>query len=159
MFRGSVKDTGYPLHSPVSPSLPLLCVTVSSHFNWSLQFSLEHAMKAQRRECRYSSTPFLISALDMGGWPTPRPGRLTPGKETRYSLYSRLGGPQDRSGRVRKILPPTGIRSPDRPARSEPLYRLRYPGPHTTRCVFWEEKLKRILTRQFIFLNWPTQAI
>ena len=24
MFRGSVKGTGYPLHSPVSPSLPLL---------------------------------------------------------------------------------------------------------------------------------------
>jgi hypothetical protein len=28
MFRGSVKSTGYPLHSPVSPSLPLQCVTV-----------------------------------------------------------------------------------------------------------------------------------
>jgi hypothetical protein len=26
-------------------------------------------------------------------------------------------------------LAPTGIRSPDRPARSESLYRLRYPGP------------------------------
>jgi hypothetical protein len=27
-------------------------------------------------------------------------------------------------------LAPTGIRSPDRPARSESLYRMRYPGPH-----------------------------
>jgi hypothetical protein len=27
-FGGSVKGTGYPLHSPVSPSLPLPCVTV-----------------------------------------------------------------------------------------------------------------------------------
>jgi hypothetical protein len=27
-FRGSVKGTGYPLHSPISPSLPLPCVTV-----------------------------------------------------------------------------------------------------------------------------------
>ena len=26
MFRGSVKSTGYPLHFPVFPSLPLLCV-------------------------------------------------------------------------------------------------------------------------------------
>ena len=26
IFRGSVKSTGYPLHSPVSPSLPLPCV-------------------------------------------------------------------------------------------------------------------------------------
>jgi hypothetical protein len=31
MFRGSVKGTGYPLHSPVSPSLPLPCVTVCHH--------------------------------------------------------------------------------------------------------------------------------
>jgi hypothetical protein len=28
MFRGSVKSTGYPLHSPDSPSFPLPCVTV-----------------------------------------------------------------------------------------------------------------------------------
>jgi len=28
MFRGSVKSTGYPLHSPIYPSLPLPCVTV-----------------------------------------------------------------------------------------------------------------------------------
>jgi hypothetical protein len=28
-----------------------------------------------------------------------------------------------------KYLAPTGIRSPDRPVRSESLYRLRYPGP------------------------------
>ena len=28
MFRGSVKSTGYPLQSPVSPSLPFPCVIV-----------------------------------------------------------------------------------------------------------------------------------
>ena len=33
MFRGSVKSTGYPLNSPVSPSLPLLCVTVCHHIS------------------------------------------------------------------------------------------------------------------------------
>jgi hypothetical protein len=31
MFRGSVKGTGYPLHSPVSPSLPPPCITVCHH--------------------------------------------------------------------------------------------------------------------------------
>jgi hypothetical protein len=31
MFRGSVKSTGYPLHSPVSPLLPLPCVTGCHH--------------------------------------------------------------------------------------------------------------------------------
>jgi hypothetical protein len=33
MFRGSVKDTGYPLYSPVSPSLPLPCVTMCHHIS------------------------------------------------------------------------------------------------------------------------------
>ena len=32
-FRGSVKGTGYPLHSPVSPSLPLPRVTVCHHIS------------------------------------------------------------------------------------------------------------------------------
>ena len=35
MFRGSVKGTGYPLHSPVSPSPPVRH-RVPSRFNWSL---------------------------------------------------------------------------------------------------------------------------
>ena len=33
MFRGSVKSTGYSLDSPVSPSLPLPCVTVCHHMS------------------------------------------------------------------------------------------------------------------------------
>jgi len=33
MFRGSVKGTGYPLHAPVSPSLPRPCVTVWHHIS------------------------------------------------------------------------------------------------------------------------------
>jgi len=36
MFRGSVKSTVYPLHSPASPSLPLLCVTVCHHISTGL---------------------------------------------------------------------------------------------------------------------------
>ena len=56
------------------------------------------------------------------------PTALPPGK-TRYPLYRRLGGLQGRALRVRKIPPPTGIRSPARPALSESLYRLSYPGP------------------------------
>jgi len=31
MFRGNVNGPGYPLHSPVSPSLPSPCVTVCHH--------------------------------------------------------------------------------------------------------------------------------
>jgi hypothetical protein len=36
MFRGSEKGTGYPLHSPVSPSLPVPCVTVCHHVSTGL---------------------------------------------------------------------------------------------------------------------------
>jgi hypothetical protein len=36
MFRGSMKITGYPLHSPVSPSLPLPCFTVCHHISTGL---------------------------------------------------------------------------------------------------------------------------
>jgi hypothetical protein len=36
MFRCSVKSTGYPLHSPVSPSLPLSYVTVCHHISTGL---------------------------------------------------------------------------------------------------------------------------
>ena len=36
MLRGSVKGTGYPLHSPVFPSLPLPCVTVCHRFSTGL---------------------------------------------------------------------------------------------------------------------------
>jgi hypothetical protein len=56
----------------------------------------------------YSSTLPLTSALDGGGWSTPRPGRFTPGK-TPYPLYRRLGETQSRSAQVRKISPPPGF--------------------------------------------------
>jgi len=36
MFRGSVKSTVYPLHSPVSPSLLLLCIIVCHHISTGL---------------------------------------------------------------------------------------------------------------------------
>ena len=36
IFRDSVKSTGYPLHSPVSPSLPLPCVTVCHRISTGL---------------------------------------------------------------------------------------------------------------------------
>ena len=40
MFRDSVNGTGYPLHSPVSLSLPLPCVTVCHHVSTVLYQSM-----------------------------------------------------------------------------------------------------------------------
>jgi hypothetical protein len=96
-----------------------------------------------RGEQRYSSTLSLTSVLEWAGWLALRPDRFTPDKETRYPLYRRLGKLQGRSGRVRKNLVFTGIRSPDCSVRSESLYRLSYPGPHNRstsiklRCFCW----------------------
>ena len=75
-------------------------------------------------ELRHSCTLSLTSALDVVSGQRHTPAALLPGK-TRYPLYRRLGGSQALCGRVQKISPPTGIRSPDGPARSVSLYRLK----------------------------------
>jgi hypothetical protein len=59
-------------------------------------------------EQTYSSALSITLALDGLGGQSQAPADLPPGK-TRYPLYRRLGGTQGRSGRVRKISPPTGF--------------------------------------------------
>jgi hypothetical protein len=77
---------------------------------------------------------FLTSALVGGEWQLHAPATLPPGKSPRYPFYRRLGGPQSRSGRygeVKLFFYPIGTRTPaplGRPARSQSLYRLSYPG-------------------------------
>jgi hypothetical protein len=65
-------------------------------------------MKAQRR---VNVQLYSFFSLDVR-WEkllTPRPGRFTLEKETRLPLYRRLGGPCDRSERVRKMSPTPGF--------------------------------------------------
>jgi hypothetical protein len=73
------------------------------------------------------AVPFLDRGIRRGEWSAVRPNRTLPPGKTWYPLYRRLGGPQGQSGQARKISPPTWIRSPDRPARSQSLYLLSYP--------------------------------
>ena len=82
------------------------------------------------------------------------PAALSP-RKTRYRLCWRLGGPQTRSGRVREISPPSGIRSADRPARSESLYRLSYPGRgyFSERNLLEELVISGMMTFQWIVNN------
>jgi hypothetical protein len=53
--------------------------------------------------------PFMTTVLEGGEGSVPCPGRSLPLGKTRYPLYRRLGGPQDRSGQVQKISPPLGF--------------------------------------------------
>jgi len=56
MFRGSVKGTGYPLHLPVSTSLPLPCVTVCHHVSTGLYITQRISIPAMytTKEFKYS---------------------------------------------------------------------------------------------------------
>jgi hypothetical protein len=94
----------------------------------------------------YSSYSFTTSALDGGQHHAP--AALYPrGKDPRYPLYRRLGGPQSRSGH----MPPPGIepRSPGRPARSKTLYCLSYPGSHF--CFSTSIFIEVLLLEYFFF--------
>ena len=62
-------------------------------------------------EQRYSSTQFFTSALESGEGSASRPGRKLPPGKTLYPLCRRLGGPQGRSGQVRKFSSPPGFDS------------------------------------------------
>ena len=90
---------------------------------------------------------------------TPRP--LYPGKDPVPIVEEAGWAPGPVWTGAENLAPPTGIRSPDRPARSESLYRLSYPGPNLSipyifrvygsarrrRKVLWEEPLVAILGR------------
>jgi hypothetical protein len=66
----------------------------------------------------------------MGGWvvnATPRP--LYP-QERPSTFVQEVGWAPEQVWTGAENLVPTGFRTPDRPARSESLYRLSYPGQH-----------------------------
>jgi len=85
-----------------------LCTGRASH-SGSRGIALLFLDHGTRKQCRSAS----------------RPGRFLPPGKTWYPFYKRLGGPQSRSGRAENLFP-TGIWTPDRPARSQSLYRLSY---------------------------------
>jgi len=49
MFRGGVKGTDYPLHSPVSPSLPLSCINVCHHVSTGLYPKRNNEVSIERQ--------------------------------------------------------------------------------------------------------------
>ena len=65
----------------------------------------------------------MITVLGVGEGSASRPGRSLPPGKIRYPLNRRLGGPQ-----MRKNSPPPVFDPRNRPARSQSLYRLRYPA-------------------------------
>ena len=65
--------------------------------------------RTARRGSRGIALPFRDHGTRRGEGSASRPRRSLPPGKTRYPLYRRLGGPQGRSGQVRKTLPPPGF--------------------------------------------------
>jgi len=90
-----------------------------------VKFNLITSHEDQEGEQRYIATLSLTSALDWGRDQRHAPAGLSSGIIIRYPLYRKLG---ELVGMGVENPTPTRIRSPDRPSRSESLYRLHYAG-------------------------------
>ena len=95
-YNKTVKQKGTHFKMCLFTTQPVLC----SQLKVKLKFRPKTGHEGPEVEYWYTSTLSLTSALD---------GRFTPGKGTRYPLYKRLGRPQDRSGWVWKVSPPSGF--------------------------------------------------
>ena len=82
-------------------------------------------------EQRYSSTLSLTSALDVGWVVNATPRALYSREKDPVPIVQEAGWVPGPVWTGEENLAPTRIRSTDRPARSESLYRLSYPGPRT----------------------------
>ena len=128
-LSGRVSATGPITRSEVSYRLWCVCVWPGKG-KGKVPPKTDH--EGPEGKYKFSSTLSLTLALDEVGGQRHAPTALPPGK-TRYPSYRASG--QVWTGA--ENLAHTGIRSPDCPARSESLYRLRYPGPRV-----WPGQLK-----------------
>jgi len=108
------------------------------------KFHPKQAMKALSGS-GFISTLSLTSALGVCGCSTPRSGCFTRGKRPGTHCTGGWVGPRAGMDEYWKSCP-TGLRSSDRPAGSESLYRLSYPGSHPLD----EAHHKRIMKRSGI---------
>ena len=83
----------------------------------------------------YSSTLSLPRHLDGDGWSSPHPGRFTPGKDP-VPIVQEAGWAPGLVWTGVKNLAPTRMRSPDRPARCELMYRLCCPSPLSAKVQY-----------------------
>jgi len=87
--------------------------------------------RAAHRESRGIALLFLDNGTRRGSGAASRPGRSLHRKRAGTHCTEAWRGAKGQSGLVRKASPPNGIRSPDRPARSQSLHRLRYVGSNS----------------------------
>ena len=102
--------------------IELLMVKYINYFasrnQWVVEYKVKCTLVQAMRFCtgrrvhrgsRGIALPFHDHGTGRGEGSGSRPGRSLPPGKTRYPLYRKLGGPQGRSGQVRKILTPPGF--------------------------------------------------
>jgi hypothetical protein len=67
MFWGSVKSIGYPLHLPVSPSLPLPCITTCHHISTGLYHTTQGQITALCHAVWWTGTKLHREIQQVGG--------------------------------------------------------------------------------------------
>jgi hypothetical protein len=80
---------------------------------------------------------------------TPRP-LFTPGKDP-VPIVQEAGWAPGPVWTGAENLAPTGIRSPDRPGRSQSLYRLRYPAHHVQELLYLTLSYPMVITHKTCF--------
>ena len=114
----------------------------------------------------------MTTARERGEGSASRPGRFTPGKDP-VPIVQEAGWAPGPVWTGAENLAPTGVRSPDLPARSQSLYRLSYPA-HTGKvgllercCIKYEvmmnkkrERRKCVLSEwQIVVDNWSLRVL
>ena len=105
---------------------PYFWITLYIYIYIKLKFTLERVTKTQRGSRGIAPLFFNLGAR-WGGWSAPRPGRFTSWKDP-IPIVQLAGWTSEPVWTGAENLVATGIRSSDRPVRSESLYRLSYPG-------------------------------
>jgi hypothetical protein len=99
MFWGSVKSTGYPLHSPVSPSLLVPCVTLCHHISAGVYMLLVTLLASRiirwlqdfRKVCMYRTGSCIVTFVRyvffVGNKFLRNVGTLLQGGSSYYSFF------------------------------------------------------------------------
>jgi hypothetical protein len=110
---------------PNKHNLCSLTVCVTVRFIGKQVSPFLQATKALRERRGIALLCFYTSALEGGGWSASRPSHILPRKDP-VPIVQEAGWAPGPVWRGAENLAPTGIRPPDRPARSQSLYRLSY---------------------------------
>jgi hypothetical protein len=118
--------------SRIEPKLPLHVARNLVTYYTKLQQKVKLGVPRNRPEGPEGGRGIALLFLDLGarraGWSAPRPGHFTPGKDP-VPIVQEAGWAPGPVWTCAKNIVPTGIRSADRPAGSQSLYRLSYSGP------------------------------